>query len=165
MSSLQNKRCTHPKVVIFEFDWLTPERVMKNDLRARSIYKRCEKCRAQVERCLDCRRYFVFDTLKKNDGERCSRCFDRHQYDYKKGLFSEDSPQDVASSHGFYKKARYMKELDDEKDAEWYEYDGFVVSESASEGEAESDASESESDGGDNDSDYVPDSDESLVIE
>lgn len=61
-----------------------------------------------------------------------------------------------------------MKELKDEKDAEWYEYDGFVVSDSA---ESESDDSESndesddESDGGDSDSDYVPDSDESLVIE
>lgn len=145
-----SKRCTHPEVV--KLEW----------------FLHCKRCRARVGRCVDCIRCFVLATLEKNDGERCSRCFDRHQYDNKRGLFSDDSPQDVASSYGFYKKARHMKELKDEKDAEWYEYDGFVVSDSA---ESESDDSESndesddESDGGDSDSDYVPDSDESLVIE
>lgn len=114
-----HRRCTHPCIIE------TSENV-----------RQCS-CGVLVQRCIGpCHKWYTIKTLMKNDGRRCTRCFDRDQRLNRTGIWSDSPNKEIPKSYGFYNLARTPKAEVVESDSEnEYEYGDFVVNDVTSDSE------------------------------
>jgi hypothetical protein len=61
--------------------------------------------------CVGCGKEFAWSTLKKHDGQRCSRCFDRHNQYTQGGHYRSEIPS-VKLAEGLSYQYRVRQDLD-----------------------------------------------------